>query len=130
MMKPTIDVPQNGQTWLICGGRDFANREMFEDAMAELIQSRGIPSRIINGGATGADLMARKWAEGHALDLRTVAANWGVHGKAAGMIRNQGMLTWYLPDLVVAFPGGRSTADMMHRSKVAGVDVAEIKVGR
>ncbi len=120
---------ENGQTWLICGGRDFANREMFEDAMAELIQSRGIPSRIINGGATGADLMARKWAEGHAIELRTDAANWGVHGKAAGGIRNQGMLR-YLPDLVVVFPGGRGTADMMRRSKAAGVKVKEIKVER
>jgi len=33
------------------------------------------------------------------------------------------------PQLVVAFPGGRGTADMVRRSREAGVDVAEIKCG-
>ncbi len=112
--------------WLICGGRGFANQELFDSAMAELVLSRGMPSRVINGGALGADLMARKWAEGHDLQSRTIAANWEVQGKAAGAIRNQDMLDHHHPDLVVAFPGGRGTADMVRRSRVAGVVVAEI----
>jgi UDP-N-acetylmuramoylalanine-D-glutamate ligase len=31
------------------------------------------------------------------------------------------------PDLVVAFPGGRGTTDMISRAKKAGVKVMEIK---
>ena len=31
------------------------------------------------------------------------------------------------PDLVVAFPGGTGTADMIRRAKKAGVEVKEIK---
>jgi UDP-N-acetylmuramoylalanine-D-glutamate ligase len=30
------------------------------------------------------------------------------------------------PDLVVAFPGGRGTADMVRRAKEAGVEVIEV----
>jgi hypothetical protein len=30
------------------------------------------------------------------------------------------------PELVVAFPGGRGTADMMRRAREAGVEVIEV----
>lgn len=30
------------------------------------------------------------------------------------------------PDLVVAFPGGRGTADMVKRARAAGVEVIEV----
>ncbi len=120
-------IPINNQTWIICGGRDFADAGMFAAAMGDLIRLRGIPECVVNGGARGADLMAKEWADRHAIKARSVAADWGLHGRAAGPIRNQAMLDKYTPDLVVAFPGGRGTADMVHRSREAGVDVAEIK---
>jgi hypothetical protein len=34
----------------------------------------------------------------------------------------------YGPDLVVAFPGGRGTADMVRRAKAAGCEVLEVTV--
>jgi len=36
------------------------------------------------------------------------------------------MLEWG-PDLVIAFPGGRGTADMVRQARIAGVKVIEIK---
>jgi hypothetical protein len=54
-------------------------------------------------------------------------ADWFSHGKAAGPIRNQEMLAMEAPALVVAFPGGRGTADMVRRARKAGVDVLEVK---
>jgi hypothetical protein len=46
-------------------------------------------------------------------------------------MRNQQMLDEGRPTLVVAFPGGRGTADMMRRARVAGIEVIEIsKVAR
>ena len=121
-------IPINHQTWIICGGRDFADAVMFNSAMGDLVRLRGMPECVVNGGARGADLMAKGWAERHAIEARSVAADWGLHGKAAGPIRNQTMLDRYKPDFVVAFPGGRGTADMVQRSRKAGVDVAEIKI--
>jgi hypothetical protein len=38
-------------------------------------------------------------------------------------MRNQAMLDYGKPDLVVAFPGGKGTADMVRRARVAGVKV-------
>ena len=118
-------IPINDQTWIICGGRDFADAEMFNSAMGDLVRSRGMPECIINGGARGADLLAREWAEHHAIQAVTVLADWDSHGRQAGPLRNQTMLD-RSPNLVVAFPGGRGTADMVRRSRKAGVDVAEI----
>lgn len=119
-------IPNNDQRWLICGGRDFADGEMFNSAMGDLVRLKGMPRLIIEGGANGADGMARDWAKRHALDLWTEHADWKTHGPAAGPIRNAKMLI-HTPHLVVAFPGGKGTADMVRRSREAGVDVAEIK---
>ncbi len=119
-------IPINDQTWIICGGRDFADTEMFNTAMGDLVRLRGMPGRVIQGGADGADSMAKEWAARHALDSWSEVASWKTHGRAAGPIRNAKMLE-FNPHLVVAFPGGKGTADMVRRSREAGVDVAEIK---
>ena len=44
-------------------------------------------------------------------------------GRSAGAIRNRDMLDTGKPDLVVAFSGGRGTADMVRRAGKAGVAV-------
>jgi hypothetical protein len=45
------------------------------------------------------------------------------HGRAAGPIRNQAILDEGKPDLVVAFPGGRGTTDMVSRVQNARIEV-------
>ena len=47
-------------------------------------------------------------------------------GHCGGPKRNQMMLD-QKPDIVLAFPGGRGTADMIARAEQAGVEV--VKVG-
>ncbi len=81
---------------------------------------------IIQGGARGADHLAAQWAASRDVDCITVPARWDMHGKGAGPIRNQYMIDCYAPDLVVALPGGRGTADMVSRAKAAGIHVVEI----
>ena len=120
-------IPLNGETWLICGGRDFRNGEMFGSAMADLCNRFGMPAKIIHGMATGADMYAEDFAREFALDVQRYPADWDKHGKAAGPIRNQQMLDKGKPHKVVAFPGGKGTADMVARARKAGVDVVEIK---
>ena len=44
----------------------------------------------------------------------------------AGPRRNARMLAEGKPDLVVAFPGGRGTADMVSKARAAKVEVMEI----
>ncbi len=81
---------------------------------------------IIAGGAKGVDSAAADFAIMAFCQLQEFKADWDKHGKAAGPIRNQQMLNEGKPDLVVAFPGGRGTADMVRRARKAGVPVKEI----
>jgi UDP-N-acetylmuramoylalanine-D-glutamate ligase len=58
--------------------------------------------------------------------LEVYPADWKLHGKSAGHIRNQQMLDESKPDIVIAFPGGRGTANMIKRAKKAGVEVFQV----
>lgn len=121
----------NNETWLVCGGRNYADEVMFHDVMARLTGMFGMPSKIVHGGATGADLMALRWAWHYAIESVSVPADWERHGRAAGPIRNEDMLMLHKPKRVIAFPGGRGTADMVQRAKNrrGEIDVIEIKQG-
>lgn len=108
---------------LVCGGRNFNDREAVWRALDALHKQTPI-SVLIEGGASGADRLAFQWAsEGNRCGTETHAADWASHGRAAGPIRNQKMLDVGQPDMVVAFPGGRGTEDMVTRARAIGVNV-------
>jgi hypothetical protein len=50
-------------------------------------------------------------------------AEWSTHGRSAGPRRNALMLDRERPVLVVAFPGGTGTRDMVRRARAAQVPV-------
>lgn len=106
---------------LVCGGRDFANRELVNAILDGAANGAGL-SCVIQGGANGADKLAREWAWSREVACETFEADWS-RGKAGGPIRNQRMLDDGKPELVIAFPGGAGTADMVSRANRAGIPV-------
>lgn len=114
---------------LVCGGRTFADRETVFHELHELAFKHGWLT-IIEGGAQGADALARHWAQGCYHGLVTVHAEWRRLGKAAGPARNTRMLVGGKPDLVLAFPGGKGTADMVRQAREVGVPVREININQ
>jgi hypothetical protein len=82
-------------------------------------------STIIQGGADGADRLAAEWGWDHGIPVRTFNPDWEKHGKAGGPVRNQRMIDEGRPEGVVAFPGGKGTADMVQRARAAGLTVWE-----
>lgn len=108
---------------LVCGGRHFDDGALLERTLNEYTDSVRV---IIEGGAPGADRLARTWAQMRRIEVLTFYAQWKRDGKAAGPIRNKAMLANGRPDLVIAFEGGRGTADMVRQARAAGVPVAEI----
>lgn len=111
---------------LICGSRDYP--EQFYNEMKgqiERIHDVTPISCIIEGGARGADAMARRIAKELSIPFSTYKADWKQHGDGAGPIRNQIMLDEGKPDMCYAFstkmavsPG---TDDMTNRCQKAGV---------
>jgi hypothetical protein len=82
---------------------------------------------IIEGGARGADSLARSVAKELGLQYRTYPANWKEHHRAAGPIRNRKMLKDEDPDRVIAFhndiDSSKGTKDMITISVKAGKPV-------
>lgn len=111
---------------LVCGGRNYDDWGTFTSSMIDLSNQRGPFKTIIAGGARGADTFAQRLAKGWDLSFEKYPADWEKYGKGAGHIRNQQMLDEGKPDLVVAFPGGKGTANMIERAKKAGVEVIVI----
>lgn len=119
-----------GPCILVCGGRAYDDRAIVFATLDRLSEDMGVPF-IITGGATGADTAAIDWAwtrlrRGQCSGSQTFLADWKIHGPAAGPIRNARMLAEGKPDLVVAFPGGRGTANMVAQARAAGVRVLEV----
>ena len=110
---------------LVCGGREYADWRTMSNTLWLLHYDNRI-ALVIQGGAQGADAMARWWCNQNGVPCETYRASWQTHGKAAGPIRNQRMLDCGRPDLVIAFPGGRGTADMVRRARTAAVPVLEV----
>ena len=102
-----------------------------QDTLARVLDASGATA-IIHGGAKGADGWADFWARMNAVPCMEYVACWypkGIKGgldKSAGPKRNQRMIDEGKPDLVIAFPGGKGTADMVRRAKSAGIPVQEV----
>jgi hypothetical protein len=108
---------------LVCGGRDFDDCDKLNIMLRSLWLS--CSDVIIHGAAPGADTLAGQWAHDRGIPVEAFPADWEKHGRAAGPIRNQQMLAEGKPDLVVAFPGHRGTANMVRQAREAGVRVLE-----
>jgi YspA, cpYpsA-related SLOG family len=112
------------KTVLVCGGRDYADSEFITKVIKYLRDKFGT-TIIVHGNARGADSLARDAARQLGMEDRPYSADWNKHGRAAGPIRNQQMLDNEEIDTVVAFPGGRGTADMIGRAKDQGINVID-----
>lgn len=110
---------------LVTGGRTFSNRSLLLTTLDSLHIDH-VFTTMIHGGASGADRLAGEWAASRGIPVESHPADWQRYGLAAGPIRNQQMIA-EKPDMVVAFPGGRGTADMVRRARQAGVDLVVVE---
>lgn len=124
---------------LICGGRNYGvgdtkraleERESFDSLMKVLeVEPDEEPvTCVIHGGAPGVDSLADAWAKRQKIPVEVFPADWDAHGRAAGPLRNQRMLDEGKPDIVVAFPGGRGTADMLRRARKSEAIIVEVSI--
>ena len=105
---------------LVWGGRQFEDRDTLNAALDKLHHERGF-TLLIAGGARGADTLAEEWARAAGVPRKIYPPRWEYPGT-----RNQRILDERQPDLVVAFPGGRGTADMVGRARSAGIEVVDL----
>lgn len=131
---------------LVCGGRTYENEKKVNETLDLIHFLVGI-SVVVHGDAgkfydapdyayvpdaelpgwwAGADKLAAHWAHVQGVAEKFYKPNWKEYGRKAGPFRNQTMLDTEKPDVVIAFPGGKGTADMVKRAKVGGYKVFEV----
>ena len=113
------------KTAIVCGGRNYKNQTKIAQILSKLN-----PNKIVTGAATGADQLAEDWARTTQLNYEGYPAKWRRNGKRGGPMRNAEILHNYkqIKDLcvVVAFPGGRGTSNMIKQAEEFGFDVVEV----
>lgn len=112
---------------LVCGGRDYENLDHLY-AVLDAAHAACPITQVIHGAARGADSMARDWASLREVPHAPFPADWNAYGRSAGPIRNKQMLMVGRPDLVIAFPGGLGTQNMIEQARRFGVPVQVEKV--
>ena len=109
----------------VTGGRDYDNYATVTAVLDKFHQCTPI-TLLIEGGAAGADRLCRLWAINNNVPFTTVNAEWQRHGRQAGPIRNERMLAWYNPDILIAFPGGKGTRHCIDAATRRGIKVMEV----
>lgn len=99
---------------LVCGSRSVTendNIDIWISAALNVPQQKYKHVLVVEGGAAGADMLARKYAIQHNLHLKEIPADWEKYGKSAGIIRNKamhGIISKYPHRGVIAFWDGKS----------------------
>ena len=88
---------------IVCGSRGWWDRETIAGTLFDLPGN----TMIVHGAAKGADRMAEQEAQKLGLLVEAHPADWGAHGKQAGLIRNA-IMAELGADLCIAFWDGES----------------------
>jgi len=107
---------------LICGSRNFDDEQAIQALLAQYDPAE---DTIIEGAAPGADTLAFLVGRKLGFSVDVYPADWNKYGRRAGYVRNKQMLDEGRPDIVHAFPVGRSvgTRMMIKLAQDAGVQV-------
>ena len=104
---------------IVCGDRHWTDQDYIYDVLNADLQTYKTFT-IIEGGATGADEIAKEFGKQHGLPVLSIKPNWNKYGLRAGPIRNQKMLN-LKPDFVYAFhnniQSSRGTRNMINIAK-------------
>lgn len=106
---------------IIAGSRDFDDMEFVAAWIIHKFRLDDI-DEIVSGGARGVDACGEQFATIYGIPIKRFPAQWDLHGRAAGPIRNAQMAKY--GDVLIAFSsGGRGTANMIDTMRKAGKPV-------
>ncbi|MCS3449808.1 hypothetical protein M2222_001371 [Bradyrhizobium elkanii] len=121
---------------VVFGGRDYRDERTLYRVL-DAVHARRKITCIIEGEMSGADLLARQWAEDRNIAVDPYPADWDnvdrpgavvrrnkrgkLYDAAAGPFRNERMLREGRPNCAVGFPGGNGTLDMTERCLAYGI---------
>lgn len=95
---------------VVAGSRSLTNHQLVYEVLNQVVQKSDV---ILQGGAKGADALAKTWARTHHIACQEFPARWEEFGRFAGPKRNREMAL--AGDCLIAFWNGISagTGDMI-----------------
>ena len=117
---------------IIAGSRGFGDYELLKKSAIEIITKKTmLPdlTRIISGGARGADTLGERFANEMGLEISRFIRDWDSLGKRAGYVRNAEMAKFAVEDnndgMLIAFWDGKSrgTKHMIDLANKYGLEV-------
>jgi len=112
----------------IIGSRSFNNYTYAKKEILNIIQNNKIPiTKIISGGASGADKIAEIFANKFNIPIEVLVADWS-KGKQSGVIRNTDIIR--KSDYVIAFWDGisKGTLDSINKAKKLNKKLFIVKI--
>ena len=113
---------------IIFGSRDFNDYEMLELNCNYYFKNKFPNIEIVSGKAKGADTLGERYAENYNLDVKEFPADWDLHGKSAGYIRNKEMGNYADAGIGFHMNNSRGTQYMINILKDLGKPVRVIKL--
>lgn len=114
---------------LVTGSRYFDDYNVLHAAIFSTLSDFGVLSTeavIIQGGARGADKLAREFCASQEVGCVTFPADWAKYGRVAGFTRNQEMVDSGADICLAFFKVGEKNAgtlDCVQRALLAGIPV-------
>lgn len=102
----------------VVGGRNFNDYQL----LTEVLSNHQI-SKIISGGARGADSLGERYAKENGIEVEIYRPDWDKYGKSAGFLRNTTIVE--NSEIIIAFWDGKShgTQDTINKCKKSGKEV-------
>ncbi|WP_419735880.1 DUF2493 domain-containing protein [Pseudomonas sp. COR18] len=110
---------------LICAGRYYMNAALCRKVLEAYHARQGIEV-LVHGGNQHLGSTLEDWARETGAHIVRYPSNWQRYGKQAERRRNRFMLQDSEPDLVIAFPGGSDTEELVAQARANGIDIHSI----
>jgi len=99
---------------VICGSRSAIDWLDMLTAIEMAAMFEGIvPSLVLSGAARGADSMGEQWAKANGIPVELYPAQWLVHGRTSGFVRNAEMAEKADACIALRMPGISNGTDHM-----------------
>jgi len=123
-----LEILSNENNLAIIGSRTFDNYSYAKIEILDIIQKNNIQvTKIISGGATGADKIAEIFASEFNIPIEIIKPTWNL-GKHAGLIRNTDIIKQ--SDYVIAFWNveSKGTLDSINKAKKLNKKLFIVKI--
>lgn len=101
---------------IIAGSRSFNDYELLKEK-CDIFLSNSKDIEVVSGTANGADKLGERYAQEKGYPIKRFPADWDIHGKKAGYIRNREMAEY--ADALIAFwdKESKGTVHMLNIAK-------------